>query len=293
MAKYDVKDINGNEFNDLEEDAIAALVNQDQVTGTCSMKKAIMREWKVAKKFEFLATPLAEQAMRFAKAKDEGGNGDAAQELAKAEDKKYRPVPADVSSRLNAFKYEFIRAAAKLVPLLLVAILAIYGIAFFTGGSLPAPNLPKQPGQKSAKAVETTFAQLDEESDFTFGSKFIDKTTKVEYICLNPAKGNAIWCKADFPVQIFTIAFFIFFFWEILALGYPLCTTQQTRGMAEENIILENAKDIRIEVVALQSLPYVVLSLILWPVSGLFVLALKHSPMEFATYTCCAKLSEK
>lgn len=295
MARYDVKDINGNEIKDLEEDAVAALVNQDLVTGTCPMKKSIMREWKTAKKFEFLTNPLADQEDRFLKAKDgEGGvaagENAARQELAKAEDLKYRPIPAAADARGNAFKYDFLRAIVILIPLLIIAILAIYLIPAFTQDSLGTPT-----PLKAKKNFPTSFAQLDSTKDFSFGSVFeskIDENKTQKYICLNATEGNAVWCKAEYPANVFIFAFFVFFFCEILILGYPLCLTQQTKGMAEYNIILENAKDTRIEVVALQALGYIVLNIVFLPIGWILGLAIKRTPSEMITYTRCAKLPE-
>ncbi len=300
MARYDVKDINGNELKDLEEDAVASLVNKDLLTATCPMKKSIMREWKTAQKFEFLTNPLSEQNSRFAAAAMENGDssGDASrQELAKSEALKYRAVPAPLEERKKAFLYDFLRSLAKLIPLLVIAVLVIYLLPAFTMNNMPTPSFPvsENTAKKKMKSVEnpTSFVQMDELNGYAFGMKFIDEQSKQEYVCLSSLNGHAVWCKTSFPVSVIAIAVAVFLFWEFLSLVYPLCIKKQTPGMEENELLLQNSKDVRVELAALQAFGYLFLIVVLLPINWIVTLIAKKNLAELATLSTCSVLPDK
>ena len=94
MATYDVKDVSGVEHFKLEESDVAALVESDQLTATCPMKKSPMPSWSTAAKFDFLTNLLDEQrkrlAMNAAQARsDDGKELTDQQKVALAEEQKF------------------------------------------------------------------------------------------------------------------------------------------------------------------------------------------------------------
>ena len=300
MATYDVKDVNGVEHLKLEESDVAALVESDQVTSTCPMKKSPMPSWSTAAKFDFLTNLLDEQrkriAMNAAAARSDGGKDlTDQQKVALAEEKKFVAKPAPPVARLKAFFIDFIFALFKAVPVELAAILAVYMLAMSGASSLPqvqfdvVPSVNNVPvaGAK-AKKVTITFAELDTKAGFHAGSLFTDEATKEQYICLSSEKGKAVWCKTSVAGRIATLAALLFFAWEFVMLGWGLCAHGHTRGMKMTGLTLCNAKDIRVELNGFQVFVSVFVSLLTWTFAWIFVLALKRSPAELVSFTRCS-----
>ena len=138
MATYDVKDVNGVEHLRLEESDVAALVESDQVTSTCPMKKSPMPSWSTAAKFDFLTNKLDEQRKRIAAAAAQARSDSGVfsqkeltdqQKVALAEEKKFVAKPAPPVARLKAFFIDFIFALFKAIPVELAAIVAVYMVA--------------------------------------------------------------------------------------------------------------------------------------------------------------------
>ena len=298
MATYDVKDVNGVEHLKLEESDVAALVESDQLTATCPMKKSPMPSWSKAAKFDFLTNLLDEQRKRLAvnaaQARSDSGMFSQKeltdqQKVALAEEKKFVPRPASPVARLKAFFIDFIFAVFKAIPLELAAIAAVYFLATFTATSLPKPTFPAD--QKFKTPRPTTFAALDAEAKpegYHAGSVFKDEETQEQYICLSSEKDKAVWIKVSTAGRIATIAVFIFFAWEFLMLGWGLCARGQTRGMRKSGLTLFNAKDIRVELNGFQIFASVLVTLITWTFAWILVLALKRSPAELVTFTRCS-----
>ena len=225
MATYDVKDVNGVEHFKLEESDVAALVESDQLTGTCPMKKSPMPSWSTAAKFDFLTNLLDEQrkriAMNAAQARSDSGMFSQKeltdqQKVALAEEKKFVPQPAPPVARLKAFLIDFLFALFKAVPLELAAIIAVYFIAMSSMSSLPRPTFPADPNQNPKTKHPTTFAAMDAGANYTAGSVFTDEETKMQYICLSSEKGKAVWCNTAIAGRIATLAVLIFFAWEFV-----------------------------------------------------------------------------
>lgn len=297
MATYDVKDVNGVEHLKLEESDVAALVESDQLTATCPMKKSPMPSWSTAAKFEFLTNLLDEQRKRLAvnaaQARSDAGmfsqkELSEQQKVALAEEEKFVARPASPVARLKAFFIDFIFAIFKAVPLELAAIAAVYFIATFTASSLPKPTFPADPKVKSRAA---SFAALDASAKpegYHAGSVFMDEETQEQYICLSAKKDKAVWIKAATAGRIATIAMLIFFAWEFLMLGWGLCAHGQTRGMKKNNLTLFNAKDIRVELNGFQIFASVLITLLTCSFAWIFVLTLKRSPAELLTFSRCS-----
>lgn len=314
MATYDVKDVNGVEHLRIEESDVAALVESDQVTSTCPMKKSPMPSWSTAAKFDFLTNLLDEQRKRIAVAAAQARSDSGVfsqkeltdqQKVALAEEEKFVAKPAPPVARLKAFFIDFIFALFKAIPVELAAIVAVYFLAMFTASSLPqapalddpgvgavpAVNLAPAPAGAKAKKIRTApskFAELDADHGYKAGSVIDDKVTKEQYICLSSEKGKAVWIKAATAGRIAVLAAFVFFAWEFLMLGWGLCAHGQTRGMRKNGLTLYNAKDIRVELNGFQIFVSVLLTLMTWSIAWIFVLALKRSPAELVSFTRCS-----
>jgi len=292
MATYDVKDVNGVDHLRLEESDVAALVESDQVTATCPMKKSPMPSWSTAAKFDFLTNLLDEQrkriALNAAQARSDSGMFSQKeltdqQKVALAEEQKFKPKPASPMVRLRAFFLDFVFALFKAVALQLAAIVAVYLLATFTASSLPKPTFSSESKDKHPE----TFAAMDAEAGFKAGSVFDDAETKVKYICLSAEKDKAVWIKYNTAGRIAGGALLVFFAWEFLMLGWGLCSGGQTRGMRQNNLELLNAKDVRIELNGFQMFASVLVTLMTWTFAWVFVLALKKSPAELLTFSRC------
>lgn len=295
MATYDVKDVNGVEHLRLEESDVAALVESDQVTATCPMKKSPMPSWSKAAKFDFLTNLLDEQRKRIAvnaaQARSDSGMFSQKeltdqQKIALAEEKKYVPLPAPPVARLKAFFIDFIFALFKAVPVELAAIVAVYLVATLGASSLPQPTFPEDVKTKKTPA---TFAALDTNAGFHAGSLFTDEATKGQYICLSSEKGKAVWIKAATAGRIALGAAFLFFAWEFVMLGWGLCAHAQTRGMRKNGLTLCNAKDVRVELNGFQVFVSVLVTLLTYSFAWIFVLAIKRSPSELISFTRCTE----
>ena len=309
MATYDVKDVNGVEHLRLEESDVAALVESDQVTATCPMKKSPMPSWSTAAKFDFLTNKLDEQrkriAMNAAQARSDSGMFSQKeltdqQKIALAEEKKYVPQPAPPVARLKAFFIDFIFALFKAIPVELAAIVAVYAIAVSGASSLPqapadldlgiasAVNSIPTPGAKAKpRTAPTKFAELDADFGFKAGSVIDDKVAKEQYICLSAEKGKAVWCKSSTAGRIAVGAALLFFAWEFVMLGWGLCAHAQTRGMRKNGLTLCNAKDVRVELNGFQVFVSVLVTLLTYSFAWIFVLAIKRSPAELVSFTRC------
>ena len=300
MATYDVKDVNGVEHLRLEESAVAALVESDQLTATCPMKKSPMPSWSTAAKFDFLTNLLDEQrkriAMNAAQARSDAGIFSQKeltdqQKVALAEEEKYRPRPASPGLRLKAFIIDFIFAVLKAIPVELVAIVAIYLLAASNAASLPAPDVSGLKQFKPANAKQqqqVSFANLDSEREFHTGSTFEDPVSGQKYICLSAEKDKAVWCRYEFVGQVFWCGFLVFFAWEFMMLGWGLCSKACTRGMHKCGLELYNAKDIRVELNGFQVFASILITLFTYGFAWILVLILKRSPAELLTYTRCS-----
>ncbi len=307
MANYDVKDVNGVEHLRLEESDVAALVESDQVTGTCPMKKSPMPSWSTAAKFDFLTNLLDEQrkrlAMNAAQARSDSGMFSQKeltdqQKVALAEEEKFVAKPAAPAARLKAFFIDFIFALFKAVPVELAAIVAVYLIAVAGASSLPPPSKAME---KSAKAhgahirlvkdaYPATFAGLDKEAGYHAGSFFLPKEAAKDnynYICLSAEKGKAVWIKAATAGRIAIGAGLLFFAWEFVMLGWGLCAHGQTRGMRKNGLMLSNARDVRVELNGFQVFVSVLLTLTTCAFAWIFVLVIKRSPAELVSFTRC------
>ena len=293
MATYDVKDVNGVDHLKLEESDVAALVESDQVTATCPMKKSPMPSWSTAAKFDFLTNLLDEQrkriALNAAQARSDSGMFSQKeltdqQKVALAEEQKFKPKPASPMVRFRAFLLDFVFALFKFAALQIAAIAAVYLLATFTASSLPKPTFAPESKDKKAE----TFAAMDAEAGYKAGSVFDDadsRTTK--YICLSAEKDKAVWIKYETAGRIAGGALLAFFAWEFLMLGWGLCARGQTRGMRQNNLELLNAKDVRIELNGFQMFASVLVTLMTWAIAWIFVLAMKKSPAEIATFSRC------
>ena len=303
MANYDVKDVNGVEHLRLEESDVAALVESDQVTATCPMKKSPMPSWSTAAKFDFLTNLLDEQrkriAMNAAQARSESGVFSQKeltdqQKIALAEEEKFVARPAAPVARLRAFFIDFIFALFKAVPLELAAIAAVWLAATLGASDLPSPTnaMTKAYGAEGAainiKGKPATFAELDKDAGFHAGSLLIpDKPAKDNYICLSAEKGKAVWIKAATAGRIALGAALLFFAWEFVMLGWGLCARGQTRGMRKNGLKLCNAKDVRVELNGFQVFASVLVTLMTYSIAWIFVLAVKRSPAELVSFTRC------
>ena len=294
MATYDVKDVNGVEHLKLEESDVAALVESDQLTATCPMKKSPMPSWSTAAKFDFLTNLLDEQRKRIAlnaaqARSDDGGALTDQQKVALAEEQKFVAKPAPPMARLSAFFVDFLFAVFKFVAVEAAAIVGVYLIAMLTTSSLPVPTFPEDAQPKKAPA---TFAAFDAEAvpgcPVKAGYVFTDATTKTEYICLSSEKGKAVWIKCATAGRIAAGAALLFFAWEFLMLGWGLCAHGQTRGMRRSGLSLCNAKDVRVELNGFQIFASVLFALMTWTFAWIFVLALKRSPAELVSFTRCS-----
>lgn len=293
MATYDVKDVNGVEHFKLEESDVAALVESDQITATCPMKKSPMPSWSTAAKFDFLTNLLDEQRKRLAMNAAQARSDDSKeltdlQKVALAEEKKFVAKPASPTARLKAFFIDFIFALFKAVALEIAAIAAVYLLATFTTSSLPAPTFPAEPKAKHP----ASFAAMDASAsaDYKAGFIFEDDASKVKYICLSSEKGKAVWIKCSTAGRIAAGAALVFFAWEFLMLGWGLCARGQTRGMRQSDLELFNAKDVRVELNGFQLFASVLLTLLTWPIAWILVLAVKRSPAEFVSFTRCSAI---
>lgn len=297
MATYDVRDVNGVEHLKIEESDVAALVESDQLTATCPMKKSPMPSWSTAAKFDFLTNLLDEQRKRLAvnaaQARSDGGMFSQKeltdqQKVALAEEKKFVAQPAKPFARLKAFFIDFIFALFKAVPLELAAIAAVYLLATFTASSLPKPTFPAEPKSKTPRPA--SFAALDASANPVYhaGSVFKDEETQDQYICLSSEKGKAVWIKSSTAGRIAVLVALVFFAWEFLMLGWGLCAHGQTRGMRRNGLMLFNAKDIRVELNGFQVFASVMVTILTWPFAWILVLALKRSPAELVTFTRCS-----
>ena len=292
MANYDVKDVNGVEHLRLEESDVAALVESDQVTSTCPMKKSPMPSWSTAAKFDFLTNLLDEQRKRLAvnaaQARDISIFSQKEltdqQKVALAEEEKFVAKPAAPVARLKAFFIDFIFALFKAIPLELAAIVAVYLLATLGASSLPKPTFPADP---QIKTRPTTFASLDTEAGFQAGSLFTDEATKEQYICLSAEKGKAVWIKSAIAGRIALGAALLFFAWEFVMLGWGLCAHAQTRGMRKNGLTLCNSKDVRVELNGFQVFASVLLTLATYAFAWIFVLVIKRSPAELVSFTRC------
>ena len=305
MANYDVKDVNGVEHLRLEESEVAALVESDQVTGTCPMKKSPMPSWSTAAKFDFLTNLLDEQrkriALNAAQARDVSIFSQQEltdqQKIALAEEEKFVAKPAAPVARLKAFFIDFIFALFKAVPVELAAIVAVYLVATAGASSLPSPT--EEIVRVSAAngmlldldwgAKPATFAGLDKTAGYHAGSLLLPNfAAKDNYICLSAEKGKAVWIKAATAGRIAVGAVLLFFAWEFVMLGWGLCAHGQTRGMRKNDLTLYNAKDIRVELNGFQIFVSVLMTLMTWVIAWIFVLALKRSPAELVSFTRCS-----
>ncbi len=306
MANYDVKDVKGVEHLRLEESDVAALVESDQVTGTCPMKKSPMPSWSTAAKFDFLTNLLDEQrkrlAMNAAQARDisifSSQELTDQQKVALAEEEKFVAKPAAPAARLKAFFIDFVFALFKAVPLEIAAIAAVYMIAMAGASSLPPPS---KAVEKSAEAggahirlvkdaYPATFAQLDKEAGYHAGSFFLSEEAAKDnynYICLSARKGKAVWIKAATAGRIAVGTALLFFAWEFVMLGWGLCAHGQTRGMRKNGLILNNARDVRVELNGFQVFVSVLLTLLTYSFAWIFVLVIKRSPAELVSFTRC------
>ena len=304
MANYDVKDVNGVEHLRLEESEVAALVESDQVTGTCPMKKSPMPSWSTAAKFDFLTNLLDEQrkriALNAAQARDVSIFSQQEltdqQKIALAEEEKFVAKPAAPVARLKAFFIDFIFALFKAVPLELAAIVAVYLVATAGASSLPSPteeivrvhaangvSLDLDWGAKPA-----TFAGLDKTAGYHAGSLLLPNfAAKDNYICLSAEKGKAVWIKAATAGRIAVGAALLFFAWEFVMLGWGLCAHGQTRGMRKNGLMLNNARDVRVELNGFQVFVSVLVTLMTYCFAWIFVLAIKRSPAELVSFTRC------
>ena len=302
MATYDVKDVNGVEHLRLEESDVAALVESDQVTATCPMKKSPMPTWSTAAKFDFLTNLLDEQrkriAMNAAQARDISFFSQQEltdqQKIALAEEEKYVAKPAAPVARLKAFFIDFIFAIFKAVPVELAAIVAVYMVAMSGASSLPQPQLDVASAVSNVPAADAksgkataTFAKLDTTAGFHAGSLFTDEATKTQYICLSSEKGKAVWIQSATAGRIALAAAFLFFAWEFVMLGWGLCAHGQTRGMRKNGLMLNNARDVRVELNGFQVFVSVLLTLMTFSFAWIFVLAIKRSPAELVSFTRC------
>ena len=294
MATYDVKDVNGVEHLRLEESDVAALVESDQVTSTCPMKKSPMPSWSTAAKFDFLTNLLDEQrkriAMNAAAARSDSGMFSQKeltdqQKIALAEEEKFVAKPAPPMARLKAFFIDLVFALFKAVPLELAAIAAVYLIATLGASSLPAPTFPADPNPKAKHPA--TFAAMDAAAGYKAGTIFNDEESKVRYICLSSEKGKAVWINCATAGRIAVAAGLLFFAWEFVMLGWGLCARGQTRGMRKNDLTLCNAKDVRVELNGFQVFVSVLLTLLTYSFAWIFVLALKRSPAELVSFTRC------
>ena len=305
MANYDVKDVNGVEHLRLEESDVAALVESDQVTGTCPMKKSPMPSWSTAAKFDFLTNLLDEQrkrlAMNAAQARSDSGIFSQKeltdqQKIALAEEEKFVAKPAAPVARLKAFFIDFIFALFKAILVELAAIVAVYAIAVSGASSLPSPTnamaRAAEAGGEHIRLIKgakpATFAELDKEAGFHAGSLFPDEAaTKTQYICLSAEKGKAVWIKAATAGRVAVGAALLFFAWEFVMLGWGLCAHAATRGMRKSGLTLCNAKDVRVELNGFQVFISVLLTLTTYAVAWIFVLVIKRSPAELVSFTRC------
>ena len=305
MANYDVKDVNGVEHLRLEESDVAALVESDQVTATCPMKKSPMPSWSAAAKFDFLTNKLDEQrkrlAMNAAEARDISIFSQKEltdqQKIALAEEEKFVAKPAAPVARLKAFFIDFVFALFKAVPVELAAIAAVYMIAMAGASSLPSPTQALVAAAAAhgehlrvSKNVPATFAQLDKEAGYHAGSLLLpEKAAKdnYNYICLSARKGKAVWIKAATAGRIAVGAALLFFAWEFVMLGWGLCAHGQTRGMRKNGLTLNNARDVRVELNGFQVFVSVLLTLMTYSFAWIFVLVIKRSPAELVSFTRC------
>ena len=306
MANYDVKDVNGVEHLRLEESDVAALVESDQVTGTCPMKKSPMPSWSTAAKFDFLTNLLDEQrkrlAMNAAQARDisifSQQELTEQQKVALAEEEKFVAKPAAPAARLKAFFIDFVFALFKAVPIELAAIVAVYLVATLGASSLPSPTNAVSAAMAAngeepriaigAKKTPAKFAELDKDAGFHAGSLlFPEKAAKDNYICLSARKGKAVWIKAATAGRIAVGAALLFFAWEFVMLGWGLCAHGQTRGMRKNGLMLNNARDVRVELNGFQVFLSVLLTLTTYSFAWIFVLAIKRSPAELVSFTRC------
>ena len=293
MANYDVKDVNGVEHLRLEESDVAALVESDQVTATCPMKKSPMPSWSTAAKFDFLTNLLDEQrkriALNAAQARSDSGMFSQKeltdqQKIALAEEKKYVPQPAAPIARLKAFFIDFIFALFKAIPVEIAAIVAVYMLATLGASSLPQPTFSEE---GKGKKMPTTFAAMDADAGYQAGALFTDEATKTQYICLSSEKGKAVWIQSATAGRIALGAGLLFFAWEFAMLGWGLCAHGRTRGMKQNGLTLCNAKDIRVELNGFQAFASVLVTLITYSFAWIFVLAIKRSPAELVSFTRC------
>lgn len=304
MANYDVKDVNGVEHLRLEESDVAALVESDQVTGTCPMKKSPMPSWSTAAKFDFLTNLLDEQrkrlAMNAAQARSDSGVFSQKeltdqQKVALAEEQKFVAKPAAPVVRLKAFFIDFIFALFKAIPVELAAIAAVYMIAMAGASSLPSPTQALVAAAAAhgeqlrvSKNVPATFASLDKEAGYHAGSFYLsEEAAKDNYICLSAEKGKAVWIKAATAGRIAVGAVLLFFAWEFVMLGWGLCAHGQTRGMRKNGLTLSNARDVRVELNGFQVFVSVLLTLMTYSFAWIFVLGIKRSPAELVSFTRC------
>ena len=296
MATYDVKDVNGVEHLRLEESAVAALVESDQLTATCPMKKSPMPSWSTAAKFDFLTNLLDEQrkriAMNAAQARSDSGIFSQKeltdqQKVALAEEEKFRPRPASPGLRLKAFLVDFIFALLKAIPVGLAAIAVVYFMAASSASSLPAPDVSGLGQFKNVPVKQIKFANLDSERDFHAGSTFEDPASGQKYLCLSAEKDKAVWCRYEFFGQVFYGGILVFLAWEFMMLGWGLCSRAQTRGMRKCGLALYNAKDTRVELNGFQVFASVLVTLCTYAVAWILVLIIKRSPAELLTYTRC------
>ena len=293
MATYDVKDVNGVEHLKIEESDVAALVESDQLTATCPMKKSLMPSWSTAAKFDFITNLLDEQrkriAMNAAQARSDSGMFSQKeltdqQKIALAEEEKFVAKPAAPAARLKAFFIDFVFALFKAVPLEIAAIAAVWLLATLGASDLPKPTFPADP---QIKTRPTTFAALDTAAGFHAGSLFTDEATKTQYICLSAQNGKAVWIDSVTAGRIAAGAALLFFAWEFAMLGWGLCAHGQTRGMKKNELTLCNAKDIRVELNGFQVFVSVLLTLMTYSFAWIFVLAIKRSPAELVSFTRC------
>ena len=293
MATYDVKDVNGVEHLKIEESDVAALVESDQLTATCPMKKSLMPSWSTAAKFDFITNLLDEQrkriAMNAAQARSDSGMFSQKeltdqQKIALAEEEKFVAKPAAPAARLKAFFIDFVFALFKAVPLEIAAIAAVWLLATLGASDLPKPTFPTDP---QIKTRPTTFAALDTAAGFHAGSLFTDEATKTQYICLSAENGKAVWIDSVTAGRIAAGAALLFFAWEFAMLGWGLCAHGQTRGMKKNELTLCNAKDIRVELNGFQVFASVLVTLMTYSIAWIFVLAIKRSPAELVSFTRC------
>ncbi|MBO7089171.1 MAG: hypothetical protein J6W70_04625, partial [Lentisphaeria bacterium] len=166
----------------------------------------------------------------------------------------------------------------------LAAIVAVYLIATLGASSLPKPTFPADP---QIKTRPTSFAALDTEAGFHAGSLFTDEATKEQYICLSSEKGKAVWIQSATAGRIAVGAALLFFAWEFVMLGWGLCAHGQTRGMRKNGLILNNARDVRVELNGFQVFVSVLLTLTTYAIAWIFVLVIKRSPAELVSFTRC------